>query len=112
MKYLATLGLLAVLFIAGCKTINKDALATWTSGDLAMMQDLEAYRAAQSKPIEDIVAHLKLPIGSITAAEEQGFMAELLADVSSDPKLSANRKASYPIRITAHLNLFHSLQGN
>lgn len=101
-----------LLALAGCKTINKDALAAWTSGDAAMMQDLEDYRAAQGKPVDDIKAHLAKAFGDVAVDEENLLMTELLSDIAGDPKKSVNRKASYPLRVRDHLKLFNSLKGN
>lgn len=105
--------LFVTLFVlAGCNTINKAALSSWTSGDVAMMQDLQDYRTAQGKSADDIKAHAAKAFGDITSDEENLLMAELLADIKGDPKKSDNRKASYPVRIQAHLDLFNSLKGN
>ena len=101
---------LLVLTVSGCKTINKDALASWTAGDAAIMQDLQDYRAAQGKPADDVKAHLAKSFGDITADEENMLVAEALADVQNDPKKSATRKSSYAVRVQAHLNLFNSLK--
>jgi hypothetical protein len=95
-----------------CKTINKDALAAWKAGDEVIMQDLQDYRTAQGKPADDVKAHLARAFGDITADEENALVAEALADVQSDPKKSAQRKASYATRVEAHLNLFNSLKAN
>lgn len=106
------LPLFLIFSISGCKTINKDALAAWTSGDVSMMQDLQDYRMAQGKPVDDVKAHLARAFGDVTADEENLLMTELLADIASDPKKSSNRKASYPLRVQDHLKLFNSLKGN
>jgi hypothetical protein len=103
--------LLACLFLSGCATINRDALASWTANDVVLIQDLQAYRVAQSKPVDDLAAHSAKAFGAITATEEQALMAELTADVANDAKLTPQRKASLPLRITAHMNLFTSLKG-
>ena len=104
-----TLAAILVL-VSSCKTINKDAMAAWTSGDQAMMQDLQDYRTAQGKPGDDLKAHLTKTFDQITPDEENSLMAELLADVKADQKKSDTRKASYQTRVQAHLNLFNSLK--
>lgn len=96
--------------MTSCKTINKDALAAWTAGDAAIMQDLQDYRAAQGKSADDVKAHLARAFADITADEENALVAEALADIQADPKRSAQRKASYATRVQAHLNLFNSLK--
>jgi antirestriction protein ArdC len=96
--------------LVSCKTINRDALAAWTAGDVVIMQDLQDYRAAQGKPADDVKVHLAKAFGEITADEENALVAETLADIQADPKRSAQRKASYATRVSAHLNLFNSLK--
>lgn len=103
--------LLIAFLLSGCKTINKDALAAWTNGDAAFMQMLEEYRAAQGKPADDIKAHIAKPFDQITAEEENALLTELLADLSADQK-AQYRSARISPRVTAHLNLYHSLKGN
>ena len=99
-----------VLSLSSCKTLNKEALASWTAGDAAIMQDLQDYRTAQGKPVDDVKAHLAKAFGAITADEENALVAEALADIQNDPKRTATRKASYATRVQAHLDLFNSLK--
>lgn len=101
---------LALLSFVSCKTLNKEALASWTAGDAAIMQDLQDYRIAQGKPVDDVKAHLAKVFGAITADEENTLVAEALADIQNDPKRTATRKASYATRVQAHLDLFNSLK--
>jgi hypothetical protein len=111
MRRMLPVSILLILLAPSCAGINRDALAAWTAGDVALMQDLSDYRKAQGKPVDDITAHLSKKIGDIPNDEETGLMAELLALVQGDAKKSDTRKASYGTRITAHLNLFHSIVG-
>jgi len=105
---LAILGLLA---LTACSVVNQKALDAWMSSDKDMMADLDEYRKAAGKDTKDIDAHVTKTIDQITAEEESLLMTELLADIKNDPKRSARRKASYPVKIDAHMNLFNSMKG-
>lgn len=94
-----------------CRTINREALAAWTSSDAELVADLGVYRAVAGKPVVDLSEHLARPFADVSKNEEAGLMAELLAFALSDPAKSSLRKDSYATRIQAHLNLFNSLKG-
>jgi hypothetical protein len=104
--------LLIVLAISSCRAIDQKTLAAWTASDGDFMKDLEAYRAAQKKASDDVLAHEKKAFSQISADEENLLMTELLADVNKDPSKSQDRKTSYGNRVQAHLDLFNALKGN